>query len=377
MTWAAQIRHMVFGAALSAFFVATAAAAPTGGDAAFTMAAEKAVTTVEREDGFSGVILVARGDKVLLRKAAGFADRERNIPNTPDMKSPLESVTKQFTAAAIMLLVQDGKLALDDPISKYYAASPTTWKDVTIKHLLTHASGIHDHYAPPSYKAQSYEDYIRLAVRDSLVFPAGTRFQYSNTGYALLTAVIERVSGQSYADFLRTRIFAPLRMRNTGYGGTLPVTGYMRSVSPAAPQPEWQNRGPENLSAYGGFGGLYSTLDDMLIWSRALGDDRILSAGSRRAMITDYGYNYGFGLAMQTKFGRTLIYHTGNDGAGHASIFDRFPEEQLTVVVMTNNTGVTDSTATLMIDGKPLTFQANAARKVVEEVERLYFGRAP
>src|SRR3954462_12496490 len=109
MAWRTRALHLLFGAALSAFFVATTAAAPLGGDAAFTMAAEKAVTTVEREDGFFGVILVARGDKVLLRKAAGFADRERNIPNTPETKFPLASVTKQFTAAAIMLLVEQGK----------------------------------------------------------------------------------------------------------------------------------------------------------------------------------------------------------------------------------------------------------------------------
>ena len=127
-----------------AFLASPAKAAPALSDEAFAKAANEAVDRIAREDGFSGVILVARGDKVLLRRAAGLADRERDVPNTPEIRFPLASVTKQFTAAAIMLLVQDSKISLADPISKYFAASPPEWKDVTIKHLLTHGSGMGD-----------------------------------------------------------------------------------------------------------------------------------------------------------------------------------------------------------------------------------------
>lgn len=117
----------------------------------------------------------------------------------------------------------------------------------------------------------------------------------------------------------------------------------------------------------------------MLIWSRALETDRILSAASKAAMYTDYGYNYGFGWRFAPKFGRKLIWHTGNFGpAGFAAIFDRFPEDALTVVTMTNNTGtLVNTTATLLIEGKVTTFPATAMRKLVEQVEQLYFGRAP
>lgn len=378
MVWAAQIRHVLFGAALSAFFVATAAAAPTGGDVAFTMAAEKAVTTVEREDGFSGVILVARGDKVLLRKAAGFADRKRNIRSTPETKFPLASVTKQFTAAAIMLLVEQGKLSLNDPIAKYYPASPPAWKDITIKHLLTHGSGISDAYEPPTYHPQSYDDVIRLVVGRTIMFQPGTGFLYTNTGYELLSAVIERISGERYGDFLRNHIFSKLGMHNSGVGdvGRGPVKGYERVISPASPQGEWHDADPADLAVWDGAGSAYSTLDDMLTWSRSLAGDRILSTASRDAIFADYGRKYGFGWRFQTKFGRRMIWHTGKL-PGFASIFDRFPEEDLTVVALTNNIGLIDYKATLMIEEKETTFQANAARKVVEQVERLYFGRAP
>ena len=386
MAWTAQTRRTLFASALAALFVTTAAKAePAGGDAAFTMAAEKAVATVEREDGFSGVILVARGDKVLLRKAAGFSNRERNIRNTPEMKFPIESVTKQFTAAGIMLLVQERKVSLDDPITKYYPASPPAWGAVTIKHLLTHGSGMDDYWLrhPEATEAlekgelvHSYQDLIRTSLGDPLLFEPGTGFQYSNEGYALLTEVIERVTGQTYGDFLRAHIFAPLAMDDTGYGRIPdnPIRGYVRSR-----EGEWKDGNAfDFLETTGGAGGVYSTLDNMLTWSRSLETNRILTASSRLAMFTDYGFNYGFGWRFSPKFGQKLIWHTGGGGPeGFATIFDRFPEEELTVVAMTNNTGPTDSNATLLIEGKTTTFPANAARKLVEQVERLYFGRAP
>jgi D-alanyl-D-alanine carboxypeptidase len=374
----------VFVTAFAMLPVVAAEAAPAGGDAAFINAAAEAVTTAGREDGFSGVILVSRGDKVLLRAAAGLADREQGIRNTPETKFWLESVGKQFTATAIMLLVDERKLALSDPISKYYTASAAAWQDITIKHLLTHSSGIEDYWvAHPEARAalnsgglfNSPEQEVNLAAMDSLAFAPGTKFEYSNTGYALLGLVIERVSGLTYCDFMERRILVPLGMRNTGCG-QLPndiVQGYSRS-----PDGQWQ-RGPvENPALYGGAGSISSTVDDMLTWSRSWETGFILSPASRTAMLTNYGFDYGFGWRFASKFGRPLIWHTGNDGLYHATIFDRFPEDRLTVVVMTNvATPVAGATATLGIEGKETTFPANAARKLLEEVEKLYFNRGP
>ncbi len=284
-----------------------------------------------------------------------------------------------------MLLVQERKVSLDDPISKYYPASPPAWSNVRIKHLLTHGSGIDDYWLrrPEAVKTlergelfHSYQQLIQLALGEPLRFEPGTGIQYSNTGYELLTAVIERVSNQSYAEFLQARIFTPLAMSETGRGSIAGngVRGYIRS-----PEGIWNfGNSFDFVAATTGAGGLSSTLHDMLIWSRALETDEPLSTVSRAAMFTDYGFNYGFGWRLATKFGRKLIWHTGGGGPeAFAAIFDRFPEEQLTVVLMTNNTGPTSSTATLLIDGKIATFPANAGRKLVEKVEQLYFGRAP
>jgi len=227
-----------------------------------------------------------------------------------------------------------------------------------------------------NFSVSSYEEYIRHSAETPLAFTPGNGFLYSNAGYGLLTGVIERVSGRHYSDFLHSRIFGPLGMRDTGYG-TIPgkaVKGYIRTISKSSQHEEWRKGAPAKLEAEGGFGGLYSTVDDMLNWNRALTAGTILSAASRKAMFADYGHNYGFGWRFAAKFNRKLVWHTGNDpSGGYASIVDRFPEEDLTVIVLTNNTGFTRSTATLVIGGKVTTFPANAARNVVERLEALYF----
>ena len=376
-------RRTVLGSALGAVFASGARTAQALRGTAFTRAAEAAFAAAEREDGFSGVILVAQGLQVLLRQAAGFGDREHNVRNTAETQFNLESVTKQFTAAAIMTLVEDGKVALIDPISKFYRSSPAAWRDVTVKHLLTHSSGISDYWVrhwqdnpPRTSEFQSPEGLIQRSLADPLAFAPGTRFQYSNVGYALLGVVIEYASGESYGTFLKNRIFDPLNMRNTGYGGTLPLNGYRRSAAADAKPGDLISTGPQNLSSLGGFGGIYSTIDDMLIWSRALEGDLILGRKSRDAMFTDYGFNYGFGWRFAPKFGQKLIWHTGA-GDNFTAIFDRFPVEQLTVIAMSNVNVPTGQSATLLIEGKMETFQANAMRKLVERVERLYFGGEP
>src|SRR5689334_22012719 len=240
MGWKNLIQCASLAAGLFALSTQTASATPAMADAEFTNQASEAVARIERDDGFSGVILVALGDHVLLRAAAGYADRERQIRNTPDSQFPLDSVTKQFTATAIMLLVQQGKVSLDDPISKYYPASPMTWRNVTIKHLLTHSSGIEDYWVhrrvnyDPDAASNLFRapgDLFRAVQNDSLEFQPGTGFSYSNAGYALLAEVIERASGRSYRDFLRDEIFTPLGMRSTVFGQIQErsLKGYVRS----------------------------------------------------------------------------------------------------------------------------------------------------
>jgi CubicO group peptidase (beta-lactamase class C family) len=285
------------------------------------------------------------------------------------------SVTKQFTAAAIMLLVQDGRLSLDDPVSKYYPASPPAWQKVAIRHLLTHTSGIADYDPREGLRFQSFKDIVPVVSQRPTVFEAGANFSYNNAAYELLAVIIERISGQTFGDFLENRIFEPLGMRSTGLG-PIPddvVRGYRRTLDGV-----WERWDPIDLNLLGGAGGVYSTIDDMLAWSLALDSDDVLSRRSKSEMYADNGYNYGLGWRFATKYGRPLIWHTGNYYvAGFAAIFDRFPDDGITAVVMTNNTGLTNETATMMIGGQLTTFQANAARKLLERVEQLYFGRKP
>jgi D-alanyl-D-alanine carboxypeptidase len=347
---------------------------PASGDAKFTQDSTRLVEQSEREDKFYGVILVARGDKVLLRKAAGFADRARNLPNSIGTQFPIESITKQFTATAIMMLVERNKIALDASILEFYPKAPAEWAGITIKHLLTHSSGIGDQ----SFNGANMDD-LRIhndvapfVTSKTLLFEPGSGFQYFNTGYVLLAGVIEHTSGETYERFLNDRIFIPLGMNKTGFHPSPNLKGYVPSIDGSVREAAFfeEPAGPD------GPGGIYSTADDLLTWSRAWDDGRILSVSSRRAALTDYGHDYGFGWRFSPKFGRNLVWHTGSfDPAGFASILDRFPNEKLTFIVLTNALSKTDTTATLVIEGKETTFPADAARKLLEAVETLYFGR--
>jgi CubicO group peptidase (beta-lactamase class C family) len=203
------------------------------------------------------------------------------------------------------------------------------------------------------------------------LFQPGLGFEYSNAGYVLLAGVIAHRSGVSYEKFLTERVFLPLGMTHTGFHLRLGLKGYIPSAHGGLKEARviGEPTGPD------GAGSIYSTVDDMLTWSRAWDEGKILSASSRTAALTDYGHNYGFGWRFAPKFGRNLMWHTGSYGpAGFASIIDRFPDERLAFIVLTNALSRTGSTATMVIEGKETTFPANAARKLLEAVEALYFG---
>ncbi|HWY60499.1 MAG TPA: serine hydrolase domain-containing protein [Rhizomicrobium sp.] len=372
-------RREFIGTALSSVALTFAFSNGAGAtDADFTRAASKLVTQGELEDSFSGVILVAHGDTILLRKAAGFADRASNVPNTVQTQFPIASVTKQFTAAAVLSLVDAGKIALTDSIRKYYPEAPDTWGDITIQHLLTHSSGIGDqafsevNMDSTMQYLSVHRDIVPFVSGTPLLFQPGSGFQYSNTGYVILAGVIERASDEKYENYLRNRIFVPLGMTKTGFHLKVDLKGYVRSPDGNL----LQAHSFDEPAGPNGPAGIYSTVDDMLTWSRAWDEGRILSAPSRIAALTDYGHNYGFGWRFAPKFGRKLVWHTGSFGpAGFASILDRFPDEKIVFVVLTNAPVATSTTATLLIEGKMTTFPANSSRKLLESVEALYFAQ--
>jgi len=292
---------------------------------------------------FMGAVLVSRGQTTLLDKGYGNANLEWQMPNSSDTRFRLASLTKQFTAAGILLLKERGKIRIEDPISRYLPDAPAAWSSITILHLLTHTSGIPD--------LTTFEDFSEIVTRPTtpaklvaslrnkpLDFPPGTDFRYSNSGYIVLGYVLEKISNQSYADFIRENIFIPLSMQNSGYDSNTQIVarraqGYVQRTGSIAIADYIDMTVP--FSA----GGLYSTTSDLLRWERGLFDGHLLAASSLASMTTPFKKNYAFGVAVDSDTkGNEVIWHGGAiDGF---SVFLAYvPAERLTVVVLANIEG--------------------------------------
>src|SRR5215472_17898437 len=190
---------------------------------------------------FMGSVLVARGDQILLSKGYGSANLEWNIPNTASTKFRIGSITKQFTAASILLLEERGKLKVEDPVKKYLPDAPAAWDKITIFHLLTHTSGIPSFTSFPDYRdteamATTPEKLVARFRDKPLDFEPGTKWSYSNSGYVLLGYLLEKISGQTYSDFVQQNIFTPLGMKDSGYDSNFAVierraSGYSRFMN--------------------------------------------------------------------------------------------------------------------------------------------------
>ena len=290
---------------------------------------------------FFGTVLVAQHGVPIFRKAYGLANREWSITNTLETKFRIASVTKQFTAAAILQLRDQGRLSLEDPVSKHYPGAPSAWASITLHHLLTHTSGIPSYSNAPLSQLYSGsridrtpEALIALTRDKPLEFLPGSKFEYDNTGYVLLGQIIENVSGQSYAAYLENRIFGPLGMRHTGYDEST------RILPARASGYTLDDRGLRNahfisMTQPYAAGSLYSTVGDLLIWDQALHASRVISAASVVAMFTDYGFGYGFGEYIGKMQGH-LVWGHGGGINGFASKLTRYPAEELTVIVLSN-----------------------------------------
>ena len=305
---------------------------------------------------FTGGVLVARGDEVLFRQVYGWADRDAGAPLRLNSRFRLASVSKQFTAAAILRLQDEGVLSIDDPVCRWIERCPASWEPIRLSHLLAHTSGIPDLMARPGWGLRRVtpatpEELTEDSRHYGPSFPPGTKVRYSNAGYNLLGAVVERASGMPLPDYLHAAFFAPLGMTDTGYddGASEVVMGYANLGGPPSPQPN------ANLSIIFGAGALYSTLDDLLVWNRALHGGHVLSPASYRQMIADHAPEdtpaergqprrlWGFGL-YQKALGRQVrpdfldrqIYHTGS-WSGFRNLVTHQPEEDVTVVVLSNN----------------------------------------
>src|SRR5438105_1707898 len=291
---------------------------------------------------FMGSVLVAQDGNVLLDKGYGSANLEWDIPDSPHTKFRLGSLTKQFTAAAILLLEERGKLRTDDLVAKYLPDAPAAWATITIANLLTHTSGIPNFTSFPDYSTTeatpTTPEQLVARFRDKpLNFQPGEKWEYSNSGYVLLGHLLEKISGQRYQDFVRDNLFAPLGMTESGYDSHAAIILHRASgYAPGANGPV--NAGYIDMSIPFSAGGLYSTTEDMLRWEQWVIGRKVLSAASLKKMTTPLENDYAYGLGVSTNNGHKMIAHDGGIEGFNTSLA-YFPDDKLVVAVLANLNG--------------------------------------
>jgi|HubBroStandDraft_1064217.scaffolds.fasta_scaffold26010_2 CubicO group peptidase (beta-lactamase class C family) len=291
--------------------------------------------------GFSGAILVARSGKILLVKGYGLANIELNVKNESKSKFRLGSMTQQFTAMAILELQEQKKLNIQDSVCKYIQNCPNDWQAIQIVNLLTHTSGISSFTEFPDYENTSTQP---TSVPELLAhfrskpteFKPGEKFKYSNSGYQVLGAVIENVSGTSYANYLAERIFAPLEMRDTGYDDPARIlsgraSGYRKNGGSHDPL----NATYLDMSIPFSAGGLYSTVEDLYRWDGALYTEKLISNQSLNQMFTPYRDGYGFGWKILRELERRVAMW-GSRINGFSASIRRYPDDNACVIVLSN-----------------------------------------
>jgi CubicO group peptidase (beta-lactamase class C family) len=316
-----------------------AAADPSSPQDLSTRVEEYMAARVQR-DKFSGTVLIARAGQVIFCKGYGMANLELDVPCSPQTKFRLGSITKQFTAMAILILQERGKLNVSDKIKKYLPDAPKAWDDITIHHLLTHTSGIPNVTSFPDFlktlpNRVTLKELIAKFKDKPLEFKPGEKFKYSNSGYILLGQIIETVSEKPYASFLKEAIFVPLQMHDSGYDNAAQLlkhraSGYTRLLGVAT-----ANALHIDMSIPHAAGALYSTVEDLLKWDRALDSEKLVSTKSLEAMHRPFKDGYGYGWAIDRKFGQPRYEHGGGI-PGFVTIIERFPVEKLLVVALSN-----------------------------------------
>ncbi len=307
---------------------------------------------------FMGAVLVAKGDRVLFRQVYGEANYEQDRPLKLDSRFRLASISKQFTATAILHLQDEGKLSVSDPVCKWIQPCPKAWESVRISHLLSHTSGIPDLMARPGWGMRrttpaTLDELTEDSKRFGLQFAPGTKVRYDNAGFNLAAAIVEKASGRPYDAYMRETFFGPLGMKDSGLdlggGDHGVIMGYANFPAGLAAQPN------VNTSIVAGAGAVYSTLDDLLVWQRALHRGALLKPFSYQQMLADHApadtpkergrprRDWGYGIfsnrlgdQVRPSFQDRQIYHTGSWG-GFRNLMLYQPEADVTVIVLSNN----------------------------------------
>lgn len=348
---------------IAGFLLAAIALAPTAAQAApaaadIAAAVDRYLTVRTEMGAFSGAVLVARGRQVIVRKGYGYADVARRTSFTPETPLEVASVSKMFTAMAALKLRDQGRLGLSDPISQFIERCPDSWRGITVEHLMRHTSGIPDYearlelgsekYMSFMSRAEASHEILEQARKDTLDFAPGSKFSYNNTGYIVLSHVIERAAGVPFADFVQRTLLDPAGMKGSGVLGTgraprrlaagythgdlgwektlagVPLTdGHLQRV-PALP-----------LTPPHGDAWLYSTLDDLHRWSLLMDGSALVPKEEAAEVFTAGAGGYGFGWFVDQGFGRRRHRHNGFL-PGYASDFIRFPDDSLTIVLFSN-----------------------------------------
>ena len=293
---------------------------------------------VARND-FMGVIGVKAGDREPRIHTFGFSNIQEGIAHHSATEFMAGSITKQFTAAAILLLEEDGRLQTSDPVAKHLE-QVARGQDITIEQLLTHTAGIVDVFALNSFAASGgvggqFADVVEEIARAPLIHEPGERFLYSNGGYLLLAAIIERVSGQPYGRFLEDRIFRPLKMTRTHNGNDhgadhRPANGYHPTGGDGL-----TTYPPQSVAYTIGAGSIWSTATDLIAWSEGLHNGEVLTPQSYAKLTHDYGHGYGYGVSVFERFGQPVIGHDGRL-SGFAADLAWYVDDRASVVVLSN-----------------------------------------
>ncbi len=378
-------RPKTFAATLILAAVALAASCATGGgkDAGDLAARMDAYLSASHElDRFSGSVLVVRGGRIVLRKGYGMANYELSVPNGPETKFRLGSITKQFTAMAVLQLETQGKLAVSDPVETVFPGFPNGDR-ITIRHLLTHTSGLPNMTEFPDYaKTMALPSTALETVgrfKDlPLDFEPGERFSYSNSGYVLLGAIIEKVAGRSYEEFVRENIFRPLGMDDTGYDHPDAIlknraSGYEFADGRLA------NARYIDMTIPHAAGGLYSTVDDLYKWDRALYTDTLVPRSALARLFEPFKEKYAYGWSVGSFAGHRNIRHGGGIN-GFTTDISRFPDDDACIVVLNNfSTGfvpeISDALAGYLFGQAVETPKKKAVVTLPDEVLDAYVGR--
>lgn len=317
-------------------------------------------------DSPGATVLIAKDDKVIYRKAFGMANLELNVSMKPEHVLELASITKQFTGVAILMLMEEGKLSLQDPLSKYIAEYPKG-NEITIHHLIIHTSGIKSYTDIPSFMELARTDMTPIEIINKfkelpMDFDPGERYAYNNSAYILLGYIIEQVSGMSYEDYIQKNIFDKLGMKNSYYGSRSKIipnraSGYQPSGE------SYKNADYLSMTIPYAAGSLMSTVDDMFLWNKAIHHNTLISEKSKQLAFTNYTLNngkqinYGYGWGINELAGVATIEHTGGIfGFTTSGIY--VPEKNIYAIVLTNDNGKGPETfnlkATAIVLGNPL-----------------------